>query len=157
MKTPPSTMGALRYPPSTRACRSYGDDRYFGEALHEAIKALWPDEVVTAPSTSQQWVGTKKRTRAESQPALSTKLVEFTLPGPDSAPTTFRVEASCKITVLQSPPCTLASDYSRFIATRPHIVIAKTEQEERPASANSTIESILARASDRLHASRPES
>ncbi|KAL3698371.1 hypothetical protein R1sor_012447 [Riccia sorocarpa] len=82
---------------SHRERRTHGDNRYFGEGLHRAIKLLWPDETPAVPcSTSGS--GERKRTRSSSQPTVSTRVAEFVIPT-DSLPTVFRVNTTTRVTI----------------------------------------------------------
>ncbi|KAL3681498.1 hypothetical protein R1sor_024454 [Riccia sorocarpa] len=88
---------------------TYGDDRYFGVELHEAIKCLSSDEKprknLTAsqpkPETAEDGVdGSQAPTKNE--PAVNSCISEFVVTTDDERPVTCRLECMALVTVL--PP-----------------------------------------------------
>ncbi|KAL3688118.1 hypothetical protein R1sor_014427 [Riccia sorocarpa] len=88
--------------------RTYGDPRYWGEELHQAIKALWPDRLDRASSSDvSAWRSVKRRPVRDSQseviarPRRVTTVSKFTFSPPDSKPFSCSVES---VTDLSTSP-----------------------------------------------------
>ncbi|KAL3684097.1 hypothetical protein R1sor_002119 [Riccia sorocarpa] len=79
---------------------THGDSRYFGEGLHEAIKALWPYE--PAPVETKKGSAVGKR-QSPVQPSFSCPVSEFSLPWQDSEVFTCRVETSTSLSITSRP------------------------------------------------------
>ncbi|KAL3677403.1 hypothetical protein R1sor_027351 [Riccia sorocarpa] len=67
---------------------TYGDLRYFGTDLHDAIKQLWPDEGGSRPAL------------VKKDPTSCTTVAQFTLLGRDNLPVTCELETTTSIQVL---------------------------------------------------------
>ncbi|KAL3692442.1 hypothetical protein R1sor_006093 [Riccia sorocarpa] len=91
-------------------CSSYGDERYFGTDLHEAIKRLWPDEKRERPLTYSKLEKPQEASSGsdrgevdcKTQPAVSTTISEFIVTAEDDQPVTCRLECTARVTVVSS-------------------------------------------------------